>query len=102
MSAYDDAIGRARRLYAQRVTRDPEYVNGLAEMCAMFDPDREFEDAKERAELLIEYRPQRTVTFEVNVPDMDTTDQDVAERIEAALADKSLPFTVHSAVEVES
>lgn len=108
MTAYDDVIGRARRLLRGSDTVPSDYWRALIELCATFDPDREMDEALDRARDLLYYEPERTVTFTINVPDIDLTDEQVAVWVASAINhyydvdDRGVPFALTSEVEVES
>jgi len=105
MSAYEDAIGRAKRLlgennFHETGTNYAEYKRGLIEMCAMFDSEREMGEAIQRAKARIEYNPERTVTLTIRVPDIDDDDQTVADLIVETL--RHLTTLTITEIEVES
>lgn len=104
MSAYTDAINRARSLLdSHRVHQNrDEYKRALIELCASLDPGiRTMPEAMEKAEALIDYNPERRVEFLINVPNQDVTDVDISVMIEAALRDVT-KFAVISPPEVSS
>lgn len=104
MSAYTDAIGRARRLlddHQVRQNRD-EYKRALIELCAMFDPVHPMDEAIDKAEELINYNPERRVEFTINVPNMRLTDTEISIMIQGALREALLPITLIAPPEVSS
>lgn len=105
MSAYTDAIGRARSLLdgprpaGQEVT---EYERALIELCATFDPEGPMDEAIERAKALINYNPERRVEFTIRVPEMAHSDKWLSATIQEAINRAVLPFSIDGPVIVEA